>query len=98
MTILQRCLVHLCEVQFTTALEHTLSIVQLPWQLVPSVAVIPLTLLTHYRGLNKDSDSAKPEFVYPNQFFKSIPVSRRWLPRVGDIVAVQTQDSSVYFG
>jgi len=90
--------VYVCKVQFSKDTEHVLSIVQLPWQLVPSVALIPLILLTHYRGLSKETDPTTPEFVYPNQFFQSIPVSRRWLPRVGDIVAVQTQDSSVTHG
>ena len=87
---------YVCNARFSNDKEHIFSIVQLPWQLVPSVALIPLSLLTHYRGLNHETDPSTPEYVYPNQFFQSIPVSRRWLPRVGDIVAVQTQDSSVF--
>lgn len=63
-----------------------------PWQLVPTIPFLPLSLLQHFRGL--DSNEEGP-YVESNVLFHENPVTQAWVPRIGDIIAVQFQDGNV---
>ena len=64
-----------------------------PWQLISSLPFLPLDLVQHYKGTQTSDDP----FIETNRLFQEIPVTKTWVPHVGDIVAVQLQDGTVLF-
>ena len=87
--VVQNCLFHLLHLRLST--QNQVVAVLPPWQLVSSLPFLPLDLVQHYQGVQSSEDP----FVETNRLFQEMPVTRTWVPHVGDIVAVQLQDGTV---
>lgn len=66
--------------------DHTYNTIQLPWQLNQSCCFVSLSILSHYIG--EQSSSFSP-------CFNGAPVALSWIPKEGEVVAVQVHDCIV---
>lgn len=66
--------------------DHTYHTIQLPWQLSQSSCFVSLSMLGHYVG------KQPPSF---NPCFDGAPVALSWIPKEGEIIAVQVHDCLV---